>query len=210
MSRASWLGNFAQWGSVAIAVIALGASATTAYFALLRKTEELRIVVDTWPKHDVDLDSGRLFIESEPIGVSFINSGNRPFIILGSEVIIVEDTGPYSQPSTCKGSTQRTSLRPFVIKENEIIHKEVSVLGIDPYKRKIFFPNQIQLNPEGGESYRATMCVSFHAASPTEREIKAVVEGHTIFRWEGGKGGQSIIVANSPWVVWRRAGSLLD
>jgi hypothetical protein len=95
MSRAAWVGSVAQWGSFFAAICALGISGATAYYTVFWYREELRVAVDTWPKHDVDVRSSHMYIEG-PLRALFINSGNRPIAILNTELLLHEGEGPVS------------------------------------------------------------------------------------------------------------------
>jgi hypothetical protein len=108
-------------------------------------------------------------------------------------------------------------MEAFVLNPNEIVRKEFRIRldksseGIvQESADRVEFQKTIDLKGEipdsgpPGPNYLATMCLVKKATSPTEREIKGYVEGYSIFRWKGGKGGSSLFVSEGPWVIWRK------
>src|SRR5580704_12946139 len=65
-----------DWVATAIAVLALIVSATTAYFNVIRTTDDLSVVATNIPELKVN-SVGMLELSTSDVSVILINSGNR-------------------------------------------------------------------------------------------------------------------------------------
>lgn len=201
MSRAAWLGNFAQWGSAVASVLALAVSGATAYFSVLRQTEELRVSAIEPPRFFYDRETNT-FRVGKKLAVIFVNSGNTPIVIRGVSVIINEDT----RPNGCAGRGMDTDLEPFVIKEKELVQRTMALRLIEGIELNgVEVGNEFEFPPPKGfdrNDFTVKLCMNVSAITPTVTYAGGNADiGLT---WSPGPNRASGIFGPAPmFVIWR-------
>lgn len=206
MSRASWLGNVAQWGSAFVAILALLMSAGTAYFVALRQTEELRVGVDDSKGFFYDRDRNAFGV-GKKMGLIFVNSGNQSIVVRGAFAGL-----NYERTSSFCTSFLDSGIEAFVLKEKEIVKREVhlrAVPGSDIITTET--PDMIFVHPPQSfdkNEFDVGLCMVVGAATPTQSQVYGRFEfGHV---WEPRQftalGG-----GDAPMhVIWHRSGTIFD
>ena len=75
-----------------ISIMALLISLLTAYFNIIRKTDELSVVIDNFPIVYIDSDSGNLGLGGLVQRFTFINSGSDSMAVTGEGISVGEKT----------------------------------------------------------------------------------------------------------------------
>jgi hypothetical protein len=207
MSRASWLGTVAQWGSALVSVLALVMSAGTAYFVALRQTEELRVTVDESRGlyYDEEHNAFRIGIK---VGIIFVNSGNQSIVIRGARVgLNYERTSSFCSPFL------DTGLETFVLKEKEIAKREVrlrvnTAAGVRTTTDTLDYIFAYPPDSFDKNNFDVGLCMVVGAATPTESQVYGRFEFGHDYAPKGGftTGGGALPM----YVIWRRSGTIFD
>jgi hypothetical protein len=102
-----------------ISIIALLISVLTAYFNIIRKTDELSVVIDNFPIVYIDRDSGNLGLGGLYQQFTFINFGSFSMAVTDEGVSI----GEKAQCEPWIGLSY--DIAPVVIKSGEIVSQEI-------------------------------------------------------------------------------------
>jgi hypothetical protein len=112
-----------DWVAILISITALGISGMTAYFSLVRQSEEMRVFVGEFPLLTRVADR-RLQVEGK-LDIAFMNTGTRPIIVLGVDLVIedISERKGASRPCGLKFGSLRFEVDSFVVKEKESVAK---------------------------------------------------------------------------------------
>jgi hypothetical protein len=205
MSKATWLGNFAQWGSVIAAILALAASGTIGYYTVLRQKEELTVEAYKWPAFGLTSEL-REFVDGK-LGMLFINSGSRPIAIKDVRIVLATDG------KDCVGEMSTTTdVAPFVVKANDIVRQEFSPVAVFDQSQRGTARVEKKAPPEvtkkPGWRYAATICARISATSPSETFIVgSIFSGAAVEQYASGAGGAEASTPNAPTrpkLIWRK------
>jgi hypothetical protein len=163
MSRASWLGNVAQWGSAIISLIAMLVTGIIAYFNLVRKVDELTVVVHRPPAfYRVNAKT----LKAVAAKVAFVNSGNRTAAVLSVAVQIRQQDGE-APDHDCYGLVVESNMAPLTIRPGEIITQE---FNIKPFESLIVKDEKSDIILDtasiGMEGATYDLCLVFEVMSP--------------------------------------------
>lgn len=165
-----------DWATLTISSAALFVALFTAYFTLVRRTDNLRILVDTTPDVSVDRDAKPMKVElaGRDMGIVFMNSGSRPISVLSMQLYVqefpVKPRETDSANPTCNNGPSdavwfNTNLDPIIVKEREIVRKTVWVRTGYKADRPMTFPAPSWLKKDG--PHYTKLCVSFAIATPS-------------------------------------------
>jgi hypothetical protein len=119
-----------DWIAITISILALVVSAGSAYYNVIQKLERVSLSVQFAPM--LSKKGNVLTPRDEETYAVFINSGNRPATIVNLEVLFVQhrdrlEFNCYPEIPYDEQIIYRTDLKPFVLKENEIVVKTVKL-----------------------------------------------------------------------------------
>jgi hypothetical protein len=128
-----------DWVAVTISVLALSVSAGSAYLNAILKVEHVSLTTRYSPF--VKRIGDKLVTRNEENSVVFVNSGNRPVVIFGLDVLFIQHPDRlafncYGDSSEAAEGQFETNLLPFVVKENEIAIKSFKIGARHPYGRR--------------------------------------------------------------------------
>jgi hypothetical protein len=109
--------------SLAFSAIALVVSFGTAYFSVLRVEEHVSVIIKKEPVAYKSADGNSLYVKKSEEGqFLFVNSGNRPAVVLWMEIIFGQPTAPKAKPNCFAAGVARfrPDFSPIVIKPNDV------------------------------------------------------------------------------------------
>jgi hypothetical protein len=102
-----------------MSIMALLISLLTAYFNIIRKTDELSVVIDNFPIVAIDSDSGNLALGGLQQRFTFINSGS-------DSIAVTEEGISVGEKTECEHLIGLSyDIAPLVLKPGEIISQEL-------------------------------------------------------------------------------------
>jgi len=113
-----------DWITLTLSVLAFLISVVTAYFNLVRQTDDLRLVISATP--GTFINDNR--IELSEFTVSLINAGNRNAIVHYIWVLIDQTTEGKAQTNCAQGTEVGVDGQPLIIKEKEILPKQIQAV----------------------------------------------------------------------------------
>ncbi|MGY3496382.1 hypothetical protein [Bradyrhizobium sp. USDA 4502] len=212
-----------DWVAILVSISALAISAMTAYFSLLRQSEEMQVFFGDPPLLTRTADK-RLQVEGK-LDMAFMNTGTRPIIVLGV-ALLIEDTSKRtaasSSPCGSKFGSLRFEVDTFVVKEKESVTKLLTV-RFDPR----WPPESAQLMPDGrisvlapkdvrGDPSRSVvMCVRIVGATPSRQPLIADIElAESEWSSEGpratGYPTISFAATRPRAVIWTKQGTIFN
>jgi hypothetical protein len=210
-----------DWITLTISVLALGASGLTIYFNMIRQRDDLRVVLSSLPKLDVDLDRNLGTLSEDKMTLVFINSGTRPVIILGVEYVVGAISNPPDEGRDCWGPKLFTESEVVVVKEKEIVTKQMRLLPevLTTYGDRENFrvakggKLTFSTGRQADEDYRAAICLKFSIATPSVSSVsKTIIAAKHMFSPQGGGGGGCDCenAPKAPIVIWEQTGSIFS
>jgi hypothetical protein len=208
-----------EWVAILISVTALGLSAMTAYFTLVRQSEELRVFVgDAIPFVTGRTNDGRLQLEGN-LDIAFMNTGTKPIIVLGVS-LIVSDIEDRKKSKSCKSSFGNIlfDADSFVVKEKEAVAK---LLRFDRRRKHVELTEDGRIvmaapkNSRGEPSRFVETCISIVGASPSRQPLFATIPLGD-FEWTSQETAQSQDAFTGsryflpPAVLWTKRGTIFD
>ncbi len=208
--------------AVTISLCAFLLSGAVGYYSALRWHEELSVVVTDFQPVLFRPDKDEVEIRSSvPFSIIFINSGTRPITLLRISLYLTEATESNIQEeravSACSpGRVFQGVLDPFVIKEKEILRKQVSGLKFDEYYSgkdvriehdKMAFPFPSWYSRVRG--YSVDQCLTFSLVSPSEAYGRVGLELHSVtskgdYDYYGGQ-----LSSSRPHVIHKNSGTVI-
>lgn len=223
MSRVTWLGNVAQWGSVVASVTALIFSSATAYYTVVKRDERVSVVFDGIPVFEPIFNLRRVEVDGG-FDVLLINSGAQPVAIMGFEVHLSESTsrkkanevGNWQCHRDAAHRSFKAKFDAFVVKEKEIVRKHFP-LSIDEKSgqetkmegEKITFPMPSWFSEDS--EYWNSLCISIAVSTPSTAFNISSVElapqigiVNKVSRVLGGR------MNPVPHVIWHKLGTIFS
>jgi hypothetical protein len=151
--------------SVGIAMLALVISAVTAYFNIVRRSDEVSIVIPTFPGHWIE---GKNLILSE-FTIVLINTGDRD-AVLDLIWLTVDQTTPGHDATDCKkGESVGVDGEPVVIKAKSAISKRFNPIALSDEKGEKS-TIEVKLSEENirNESFPLEVCIDLQISTPAE------------------------------------------
>jgi hypothetical protein len=211
-------GAFAAKDRIAtlIALFALGISGMTAYFNVIRTTDDLSVVAMSLPELRINPDK-MLELSTSDVAVILINSGNRRAVI-SSFLVSVSQLRPDARfvGSECldelpmKDRTQvyGTGLDGLVVSDKEVRTQRFTLtrnLGPVPFAMAPFNKN--------AKTFAVVVCFDIDAVTPSTADISKY---QIVREWnvtKGSEGNYDVIVADEPdnkkpLQIYRRVGTI--
>jgi hypothetical protein len=185
-----------DWLALFVSLIALTISGIGAYFTILRVQDNVSVIFAGAPiAYWNEQDELSVFPDKENVNAIFINSGNRPAVIIWINLFFIQHATtksdncakhPYGNEATFQ-----TDFEPLVVKEREVLTKKLktSISSDTNIKKKddgnFAFPLMSELRDQ---SYiNVTVCAAIRIATPSVATHDASV---FVFKYtaERGKG----------------------
>jgi|HubBroStandDraft_6_1064221.scaffolds.fasta_scaffold555086_1 hypothetical protein len=205
-----------DWVATAIAVLALIVSATTAYFNVIRTTDDLSVVATNIPELKVN-SVGMLELSTSDVSVILINSGNRRAAI-SSFLVSVSQLRPDARhlgsecldelPREDRTQIYKTGLDGLVVSDKEVRTQRFTLnsktgplaFAIAPFNK-------------GAKAFSVVVCFDIDVVTPSAADVS----NYQIVReWQvtkGSEGNYDVTVADEPnnrkpLQVYRRVGTI--
>ncbi len=197
-------GTITKWLGGAVTLAGLVIGATTAYYSVIRQTEELRVVLDGDILLEANLDKSGLNLY-ERLNIVFANTGDVPFSI--SRVAVeISDHG-----FKCRGDVIDSNIKPFVIEAKKVIRKDMEFYP-DPERTKakreangtVSVPEPAALRE--GREYKANLCLVISGTSATQGALRGEIELIQLSEKKDGDGAVSIVFGSEPTILWHKPG----
>jgi hypothetical protein len=163
-----------DWVTVSFSALALIISAVSAYFNLVRREDNLSVVIDGFPfVHQVDSDN--LAITSEDTTLAFINSGTRSAAVTSVNIFFLQHDGASRCSETSTGSDGvwfATTFQPVAVKANEVVTQKINIshpFRVDSSKRNDKGWYLLRLNNENKSKkiVNVEVCYAIFVATPS-------------------------------------------
>jgi hypothetical protein len=118
--------------SLIASLVALALSLATAFWTTARISEDVSVVV-RGPQlaHRVDKANGKVLVDGDASDLVFINTGNRPAVILDVQIGFLTAEGEKSCRDTKSDTRFTTSFKPLVVKDGEIGTTTVKIDSVE-------------------------------------------------------------------------------
>jgi hypothetical protein len=205
-----------DWAAITIALLALSVSAATAYFNVIRTTDDLSMVATNIPELKVN-SVGMLELSTSDVSVILINSGNRRAAI-SSFLVSISQLRPDARHlgSECldelprKDRTQiySTGLDGLVVGDKEVRTQRFMLNG---KTGPLAFP--IAPFNKGAKGFTVVVCFDIDVVTPSAADVS----NYQIVReWKitkGSDGNYDVTVADKPddrkpLQIYRRVGTI--
>lgn len=197
--------------SLVLSTLAFAVSGGTAYYNIIRETDDLRVVISSTPSYRIDEGLKRAAAFGD-LSMVFINSGNRAAAIVR---VVLEVGQPGGGLGECGGSYTSivVDLEPFVVKEKEIVTKWMTLkTKSEGFGYKLETDGAISFPLTEENLKRDTLdfdtCLNFFAATPSNAEVttRLFVKGLRYAKAEGAdlRGGTDVVVSKPRTIVHER------
>ena len=118
--------------TIVVSAAALLISAFTAYFGIIRQSDDLSVVIRGFP---IAFRSApeRFFFAQTDSTLSFINLGTRPAVVLGVRTYFIEQKQTHNEDCVIDDAQAyhiyTTDLKPTVVKSNDVVTASVTIRG---------------------------------------------------------------------------------
>jgi hypothetical protein len=207
-----------DWVAILVSIAALVISAGTAYFSLVRQSEQLRVFVGDAIPFLTRTDDGRLQLEGN-LDIAFMNTGTRPIIVLSVDLVI--DDIPEGKDGGRKSCDRIFGGLPFdvdsfVVKEKESVAKLLK-LRFDPRRPignakstedgRIVVP--APKNSRGEPSRFVGTCLRIGGATPSRQPLVADIPIGD-FEWPTQGPAVASRYWPTPTVIWTKLGTIFS
>jgi hypothetical protein len=178
--------------TITLSLSAFVLSAMTAYFNVIRRVDDVRVIVSGDPRmtfYGENLEAGL----PRKYALIFFNTGSRSAVILDHSFVFAQllpQPLPDSKPSGSKcgqnANTFDSNLKPFVIKEKEVIVKDIIIGGRGDFNRRTEQELEgmglvIKVTDVGQFSYDFRVCLVFGATTPsTAHHTREIQVSHNV------------------------------
>lgn len=147
--------------------IALAVSLISAYFTVLRVSEDVRMVVTRFPQ--ITIESPDSISVSNEFQLAFINSGNRPAVIIRASLFVDQGSSEGGQCDILRGTHFLLKGDPLVVKAAESGNLTLTIDQVDGDKSTAKKTGSVWTIPikKKEEFLEIQMCVSVDIATPT-------------------------------------------
>jgi hypothetical protein len=191
-----------DWVGTITGTIALAISAGTAYFNILRQSDDLRVVLGGHaPGLSIDWVKGEVRPSGETT-LTFINSGNRAAVVTDIQLQVAEWSR--DDLATCTIERRESHLNvkyqagAIVVKAGEILVVKTALSDKRAYRQEQAI---LRLDPKkaGGDFVILSLCMIFDVVTPDNTEVRAAVPSivSRIPRNEAGGLGDAWFMAPS-------------
>lgn len=159
-----WVGSPTAW-------LALFLSSTTAFYTFLYHSDQLSVVVDS-PTIRPD---GNTFRISPPAGMTLINSGSRPVVVTGAQLLLVQG---HPHNVECDDDRDRRTEIPLVFEQTVVRPYDATSKTLKFSKEEETFEAVLGNRDRGTGQASVLVCVRFElAATDAARWRKTVSAG---------------------------------
>lgn len=163
-----------DWFAVGFSALALLISMVTAYYSVVRRDDNLSVVIGSAPfVRQVDADN--IEITDDETTLVFINSGTRSAAITGVSIFFMQHEGPSRCAQTSSGNDGawfETGFEPIAVKANEVMTQRAKIRR--PYPSTSFTQNdrgwyRFRLSDENKlkEVANIEVCYAIYLATPS-------------------------------------------
>jgi hypothetical protein len=193
-----------DWFTTGFSVLALAISAITAYFSVLRREDNLSVVIGNIPVVH-RLDGNTIGVTNSETTLVFLNSGTRPAAIASVRMFFLQHEGPSKCDRTSTGQDGpwfSTTFEPLSVKGNEVATQNIAIKhpfgSADVQKNdKGFYVFPVSDENKKKEVLHIELCYSFLISTPSVATIGRNISGLE-YRLEIGRMSYDAIDQTKP------------